>query len=225
MNSSTVLPPSNGNNSKPCPTDWETIREQYGFGEVLADAKLATVLKKHVHLKEPLMKYVTEIERYITGPDRGVGIIMWGPPGTYKSSMLWILCKAIVHRYATLKQMTPRIKYINYLTAMKILLAERYDGYTGYGLSHSLSNVDVLMMDDIAPYGIQQNAAEEFFEILNERQLNRKVFFGTTNQTDEWCAENLPQIRDRWRTSLLLHFDGKSERRLNEDVMQRLGLK
>lgn len=214
-------PPEEQTPKKTSPFNWQEVLEFYGFGKVFADVRLENILAKHEHLRTTITDYLREIDTYL---ERGVGMILWGPPGTYKSSMLAIICKAIIWKYSRIKKSTPRMRYVKYGPMMKEILAERYSGWGDCGLSTYLCRLPVLLIDEIAPLGIQQNAAEELFIIVNERQQSQLPTFATTNMTAEWFAENLPQVYDRWQTSLFLNFNGESERRLAEDVRERLHL-
>lgn len=203
---------------------WERKRILFGFGEIFADKKFEQVAEKHPQHEAKLWGYMEEIERYIHGDRKGVGVILTGPPGTLKTTMLWIFAKKIVMRYAKLRKAHPMIKYVRYGEAARQLGRERFSNFGGLSYMAHLSRVEVLMLDDFAPFGIREQDLEAFFEIFDERWSEKRITFVATNQEEEWLREVLPQVKDRWNTSLLLRFDGASERKMNSEVSKRLGM-
>lgn len=204
---------------------WEEKRKLFGFGDVFGKKTFADVSKKHPQHAASLKRYCDEIERYISGEEKGTGVILIGPVGTLKTTMLWILAKAIVYRYNhVLKKPHPFIRYVRYSDAVNRLTQERFQGYGGPGYAHHLSSVEVLMMDDVAPFGIRPHEQEEILDVCDERWQNKRVIFAATNQSEEWMSENMPQVWDRWNTSLIYRFDGASTRSPFERIKERLGL-
>lgn len=203
---------------------WEGKRKMFGFGEIFADKTFEMVCEKHPQHETELWNYMREIERYIDGDRKGIGMILTGPPGTLKTTMLWILAKKIVKRYAELRKQHPMIKYVRYGEAARKLNRERFSNFGGLSYMSHLARVEVLMLDDFAPFGIREQDLEAFFEIFDDRWSEKRITFVATNQEEDWLREVLPQVKDRWNMSLLLRFDGASERKMNADVKERLAM-
>lgn len=203
---------------------WKSKLAMFGFGELFIDKSFDQIKAKHPQHTKTLWSYLQEIDRYVDGDHKGIGVVLAGPVGTLKTTMLWLFAKMIVLRYAKLRKPHPMIKYVKYHEVAKRLSQERFSNYGGPGYSNSLSNIDVLMIDDFAPFGIMQHESEELFEIFDARWREKRITFVATNQDEEWLQANLPQVKDRWNTSLLLRFDGASERRLSAEVEERLGM-
>lgn len=202
---------------------WESKRALFGFGEIFSGKTFSQVAEKHPQHETQLWNYLKEIDRYVHGDRKGVGVILTGPPGTLKTTMLWIFAKMIVWRYAKLRKPHPMIKYVRYGEAARSLNRERFSGFGGLSYMAHLSRVEVLMIDDFAPFGIREQDLEAFFEIFDERWSEKRITFVATNQEEEWLRDVLPQVRDRWNTSHLLKFDGASERKLSTEE-ERLGM-
>lgn len=190
---------------------WKAMQRQCGFGEIFLHETSKHVTTQQKKYRELFLNYCRKIECYIDGEKRGMGILFTGPTGTMKSTALWILAKAIVTQYHNLKRPTPFMRYITFYEAMTQIHADHY-GRFKVGIEDYLATVEVLFLDDVAPFGITAEEQKALLALCDYRWRERKIMFMASNQNEGWFERNLPQVYDRFKTGHIFNFSGASTR-------------
>lgn len=139
--------------------------------------------------------------------EAGKGLYLWSDTkGSGKTMLAAALANELINNHK---------RYVKFATSLDIL-DEIKATYSNEGneskLLKDLVNTDILIIDDFGTERSSDWAGEKFYQIVNNRYINKKVTFYTSNydlQTLKYDDRITNRIRER---SYLIHFPEESVR-------------
>lgn len=177
----------------------------------LGDIKTSCYLKPE---SKSVVKAVVElIKWYLTNLDKNVesgkGIYLWSDTkGSGKTMMATALANELIHKHH---------KFVKFATSLDILdeIRATYDEHSEESeskLLNDLYSTDFLVIDDFGAERATDWVREKFYQIVNNRYINKKVTFYTSNcnlQTLKYDDRISNRIMEK---SYLVHFPEESVR-------------
>ena len=143
------------------------------------------------------------LEKLDENVENGKGIYFWSETkGSGKTMIVTALANELIKNHK---------KYVKFATSLDILdeIRATYDSHseeTESKLLNDLVNTDFLVIDDFGTERATDWATEKFYQIVNNRYINKKVTFYTSNYnltTLKYDDRITNRIRER---SYLVHF-------------------
>lgn len=139
--------------------------------------------------------------------ENGKGLYFWSvTKGSGKTMLAAALANELINKHR---------RYVKFATSLDILDEIRAT-YSGEGseskLLNDLVNTDILIIDDFGTERSSDWAGEKFYQIVNNRYVNKKVTFYTSNddlRSLKYDDRITNRIRER---SYLIHFPEESVR-------------